>query len=277
MPTVEENRKEWGARHDWPESGDEWSAGWGGTANLWWGTLRPRLRAFLPTGHILEIAPGYGRVTQFLHPLCEALTVVDLNERCIGACRERFADVPHIRYHVNDGRSLKMVEDRAVDFAISFDSLVHADADVLEDYVRQLATKLKPDGVAFLHHSNAGSYLLPLEGFARRLHVTAIGEAISARVNRNWRAADMSLSQFQAICHRAGLRCVAQEKVDWNSKLPNDCFSTVTLPHSRWDRDPRLLGTLGFTREVRRIAALAALYAPETFASGSSAMPAKHC
>ena len=73
--------------------------------------------------------------------------VVDISERCIEACRQRFAAESHIAYHANDGRSLEMVADRSIDFVFSFDSLVHADADVIEDYLRQLGRKLTPNGV----------------------------------------------------------------------------------------------------------------------------------
>ena len=51
-----------------------------------------------------------------------------------------------------------MVADRSVDFAFSFDSLVHADAEVLDAYAAELARTLAPDGVAFIHHSNLGAY-----------------------------------------------------------------------------------------------------------------------
>ncbi len=274
MPTVAENRDEWGQRYHWSGSGDEWSAAWGGTEELWEGTLHPRLGAFLPADHILEIAPGFGRVTQFLHPRCRALTVVDLNQRCIDACRDRFAGVPHIRFHVNDGRSLAMVADESVDFAVSFDSLVHADADVVEDYVRQLAAKLTPQGVAFLHHSNAGSYLGPLQRVAGALKAGPLGAAAGRRVNRTWRAADMSSDRFARLCAAAGLRCVGQEVVNWHSKLPNDCFSTVTRPGSRWDREPRTWRNLGFMAEVRTVRARAELYGSGSFGPGErSASP----
>ena len=66
--------------------------------------------------------------------------------------------MPHISYHVNDGKSLAMVPDESVNFAFSFDSLVHADLDVLRAYLVELRNKLSPDGVAFLHHSNIGAY-----------------------------------------------------------------------------------------------------------------------
>lgn len=265
MPTVDQNRDEWGSRHDWSNSGDEWSLAWGGTEQLWWGTLYLRIRSFLPARHILEIAPGYGRITQFLHLLCDEITVVDLNEKCIDACKVRFADIPHLRYHVNDGKSLIMVPDESVDFAFSFDSLVHADADVIEAYVRQLAAKLTADGVAFLHHSNRGSHLLPINRIAGHLHVSGLAEAVSRRVNRNWRAEDMSLGLFRTICHQAGLRCVAQETVNWNSKLPNDCFSTITRAGSKWDRGCQTFRNTKFGQEIRRTKTLSSLYGSDRF------------
>lgn len=270
MPSIEENATEWGERYDWSRSGDDWSAGWGGTESLWWGTIHPRVRVFLPASHILEIAPGYGRVTQFLHQLCDRLTVVDLNEKCIDACRRRFSAIPHIECHVNDGRSLSMVPDESVDLALTFDSLVHADADVIESYLRQLATKLTPDGVAFIHHSNAGAFLLPLERLGRQLHAEGVSGTVSRRLNRNWRAGDMTLARFAAICEGVGVRCVGQETVNWHSRLLNDCFSTVTRPGSRWDRDRRISRNLRFMQEVRRVGALARLYGPEGFPSSPS-------
>ena len=260
MPTVYENTEEWGARYDWSQSGDDWSAPWGGTESLWWGTVHLRIRAFLPAAHILEIAPGYGRMTQFLHRYCERLTIIDLNEVCISACRKRFADVAHIDYHVNDGRSLAAVADESVDFAFSFDSLVHADADVIEGYVGQLAAKLTGDGVAFLHHSNAGSYLVPVKEAARRAGVDDVAGAVSRRLNRNWRAEDMSVDRFHQICRSAGLVCPSQEAVNWNSKLPNDCFSTLTRPGSKWDRTRQVTRNLGFMAEMRRLRAVSRLY-----------------
>jgi hypothetical protein len=31
MPDVEANRRQWAGDYAWPEGGDEWSAGWGGS------------------------------------------------------------------------------------------------------------------------------------------------------------------------------------------------------------------------------------------------------
>ena len=137
MGTISENKRLW-TDYDWQQQGDEWSAEWGTTEILWWGTIRPRIHAFVPTGTILEVAPGVGRCTQYLKDLCQHLTVVDLTDRCIEACKERFSSDSHITYHVNDGKSLEMIPDHSVDFVFSFDSLVHVEADVIEAYLSQM-------------------------------------------------------------------------------------------------------------------------------------------
>src|SRR5262245_22451424 len=74
MGTIAENKTLW-TDYDWQEQGDEWSAEWGTTEILWWGTIRPRINAFVPTGTIREIAPGVGRCTQYLKDLCQRLMV----------------------------------------------------------------------------------------------------------------------------------------------------------------------------------------------------------
>src|SRR4051794_4073729 len=146
MDSVGENLSVWTEGWDWSRQGDEWSTWWGGSDAMWHAALLPRMHAFVPTGNILEIAPGYGRWTQYLKNMADRLIVVDLAENCIDACKKRFSDATNIEYHVNDGRSLSMIPDASIDFAFSFDSLVHVGLDVVGSYIAQLASKLSPDG-----------------------------------------------------------------------------------------------------------------------------------
>ena len=157
MGDVAENRKVWNETCDWSRRGEEWSDWFGGTEAEWFGALLPRIHSHVPTGTILEIAPGYGR-TQYLKDLCDRLIVVDLAERCIFHCRERFADASNIEYHVNDGRSLEMVPDDSIDFAFSFDSLVHVQTDVLASYLQQLSQKLA--------RMESASFTIPMPGLS---------------------------------------------------------------------------------------------------------------
>jgi hypothetical protein len=255
MGDVADNLILWGSK-DWPDAGEEWSAWWGDTSAFWYGGILPRIHAFVPTGTILEIAPGYGRWTQYLRSLCDRLIVVDLAERCIDHCRRRFGEDGHIQYFVNDGRSLEMIEDRSVDFVFSFDSLVHAEVDVLESYLGQLSSKLTPNGVGFVHHSNIGRYRRTVR-LARSLPPWVTTRLVERGLLPDlvaWRAESVTAEMFSKLCEGAGLRCVAQEQVSWRRGFYLiDAFSVVTPVGSSWDRTPRLKRNPLFRLEAARM------------------------
>lgn len=223
---VEQNKRIWDVTYNWKTQGDEWSTAWGGVDKQWNGSILPRIDAFVPAPTILEIAPGFGRWTQFLKDLCEKLVVVDLSEKCIRHIKKRFDSCSHITYYVNDGYSLEMISDASIDFVFSFDSLVHAEDDVIESYVRQLATKLKDGGAGFIHHSNLGEYPTYYS------LVTKIPKGLST-LNRLgllqspcYRAPSMTAIKFERYVEEAGMQCISQEIVNWEGRRLIDTLST---------------------------------------------------
>jgi len=263
MPSLEENLSVWDGSYDWTAGGHEWSSSWGGPEAEWFGTLLPRIHPFIPVGTILEIAPGYGRWTHYLKDYCENLIVVDLAEKCIEACEKRFSSWSHITYHVNDGRSLEMIPDESIDFVFSFDSLIHAEADVLEAYVWQLAKKLKPNGIGFIHHSNLGMYSelvaltkqVPPES---RNALVEQGDLID--LDTAWHAQSMSAKFFEEYCDKAGMQCISQELINWFNRYLIGCFSVFTPKDSIWARRNSVVENIHFMDEVKRIKALSRLY-----------------
>jgi ubiquinone/menaquinone biosynthesis C-methylase UbiE len=245
MPTFTENLQVWNGWYDWPGEGDEWSAQFGGTESLWWFILYPRIHRFLPAATILEIAPGYGRWTQFLKAQCRSMIAVDISEKCIEHCKTRFASDNHIKYHVNDGTSLAAVRDDSIDFVFSFDSLVHAEKDVIEGYLIQLVKKLTPNGIGFFHHSNIGAYpkRLATVEFCKRLPQVIQQRLLTEKrvesllsINASaWRATSMSGELFRKYCEGAGLKCISQELISWTKgKCLIDCISVFARPESNW-------------------------------------------
>jgi ubiquinone/menaquinone biosynthesis C-methylase UbiE len=260
VPSVEANLQQWGRDYEWPNSGDEWSAMWGGADAQWHFTVRPRVRAFLPAASILEIAPGFGRWTNYLLPVCDRYVGVDLSSAAVEACRERFANVGHAEFHVNDGTSLGVVPDASVDFAFSFDSLVHVEADAIAGYVDELARVLKPDGVALIHHSN-------LAGCKPVGRVAALGLEVGQRLSGretigfdHWRASTMSAHRMEELARQAGLTCAGQEVLNWLGGRLIDCISLVTRPGSKWDRPNRVVENPYFTAEAASSACAAQVY-----------------
>ncbi|WP_024517826.1 class I SAM-dependent methyltransferase [Bradyrhizobium sp. Tv2a-2] len=107
----------------------------------------------------LELACGHGRNTEFLRRFAKSIDVIDVNQVCVDACRERFGsqrDGCSFRYRVTSGNQLP-VESSSISFGYSWDSMVHFDKLVVRDYVFEFARALKPGGSAFLHHSNYGT------------------------------------------------------------------------------------------------------------------------
>jgi SAM-dependent methyltransferase len=259
MPGIEQNQAVWTAGWDWSQRGEEWSRWWGGSEAMWFGALLPRIHPFVPAPTVLEIGPGYGRWTHYLKEQCDRLVVVDLAANCIEHCRRRFAQVSNIEYHVNDGRSLEMIPDCSIDFAFSFDSLVHAELDVVEEYLSQLAQKLTPHGVAYLHHSNAGSYRT-LTAVARRVPARLLRPLIDRGVLIDliaWRAESVTADAVARHCERVGLACVSQEKISWEfGAYLIDTLSTVTPLGSRWQRPRVVMRNPRFRSEAERMANL---------------------
>lgn len=199
--TVDQNRREWSA-YDWQSQGSEWSSSWGGDNPLWLAVIYPRIQAFMPCTSILEIGCGYGRFTSYLHSKCRNFVGIDLTPKCVDACCRRF---PYSTFHVGDGKLFPQVRDASINFAFSWDALVHCDLDVLDSYITELRRILIPNSSAFLHHSNA---------------------AVSRAINNGARAKTSHIDVAN-ICERLGMRVKFQEIVHWEGARDMDCFSLI--------------------------------------------------
>jgi hypothetical protein len=105
----------------------------------------------------------------------------------------------------NDGVSLEGAPEN-LDFVFSFDSLVHVEFDLLDEYVKQIIRKLSKTGAAFLHHSNFGALSPGTE-------------------NPHQRARSVSASRVaQSVIQNKGT-VISQELVNWGSMELNDCFT----------------------------------------------------
>ncbi len=260
MPTTEWNLVRWDQRYHWNDGGDIWSKAWGSVEMHWHATLLPRIHRYVPAESMLEIAPGYGRWTAFLKDLCSRLSLVDLSPKCIEACRKRFGESDDIAYHVNDGRSLEMIDDDSIDFAFSFDSLVHVELEVLESYLRELCSKLRKDGVGMFHHSNAGEYARYFKVLKRVPLPKSWLRLIGIGTRRHARALSVTAEGFDALCRAAGLRCLSQEIINWHGPLLLDCISIFVREDSSWPARCERVRNRHFMNEADSASRISALY-----------------
>lgn len=230
MPDLLWNATYWGKRYTWPDEGDEWSAAWGGSEPQWFGSLYPRLHRFLPTGRILEIAPGFGRWTRFLIPAARSYLGIDLSEKCVEACKARFSG-SSAEFVKNDGLSLEAAQNGDFDLIFSFDSLVHAEINVLEIYIPQIIAKLNKNGVAFIHHSNLGNF----------------GNSLGSVHDR---AQSVSRESVERLINQNGGKVLVQEIINWAETPPHDCLSMFCRVEDFPDMKPTHLYNTRFMEEA---------------------------
>jgi 2-polyprenyl-3-methyl-5-hydroxy-6-metoxy-1,4-benzoquinol methylase len=246
MPSININRRNW-ENYDWNKRGEEWSESWGSTEHLWYGTILPRINKLVPAPVILEIAPGGGRCTQYLLNLTEKLIVVDISEKCINTCKERFKFFSNIEYYVNDGKSLGMLQDNSIDFVFSWESMIHVESDALYSYFQYISQKLKPGGRGFIHHSNIGAYKNQKAG---KLLVT----------NHYWRAESVSAKLVRQFCHELGLTCISQEMVNWKERILNDCFTVIEKTATAPENITEIVENREFMNELNHLKLMYDLY-----------------
>jgi glycosyltransferase involved in cell wall biosynthesis/ubiquinone/menaquinone biosynthesis C-methylase UbiE len=182
----------WNNLSEWKRDGEEWSDIFGGTEKTWNEKIYPKIKDYLK-GEVLEIAPGHGRITEYLLKYTINLSIVDLNETCIDKCKERFTDKIR-KYSVNNGKNLNDFKNDSFDFVISWDSFVHMDRNVIQSYLNEIYRVLKPDGVGYIHHSSF------FDGSIKSFENT------SGRSN-------MNAELFKELLENSNLNLVSQENI----------------------------------------------------------------
>jgi SAM-dependent methyltransferase len=144
------NRDRW-ARWDWTGGGEEWNASPGWKQALVEHVLLP----WIPQDQVvLEIGPGAGRWSAVLHPRARSLILVDVTERPLALCRERFAVAHNVEYVLSSGNELSHIASSSVDAIWSFDVFVHVKPVDQAAYLAEVARVLTPGGVAVIHHAD---------------------------------------------------------------------------------------------------------------------------
>lgn len=176
LNTREANRLLWSG-YDWGAGGEEW-------------TLSPKWRqavihevmlANAPSNPVtLEIGPGGGRWSETLQKASKQLILVDVSERVLEVCAQRFDGADNVRYVHTDGRSLTGVADGEVDYVWSFDVFVHIAPVDQKSYVRELARVMRPGARGVIHHAGGGGTsghwrsAMTSSAFAKMLRATGL-------------------------------------------------------------------------------------------------------
>ena len=154
---VKINRLLWD-NYDWSRGGDEWTQDVkthrGIDPSQWKTSLinNMMLKYVKDDSTILEVGIGAGRWTEILQPLAKKLILVDISEKCIEICKNKFKNSSNVEYYLINGR-LNMIKDNSIDYVWSYDVFVHINPTDIEKYIEDFSLILKPGGYAIIHHS----------------------------------------------------------------------------------------------------------------------------
>lgn len=158
---------------------------------------------------VVELACGRGRhVSQYID-LADQILLVDILDKNILYCKERFGDYSKVQYYVNNGHDLEQLSSDSYSALFTYDAMVHFEMLDIFEYLKETKRILKTGGRALFHHSNnTEDYRITFS--------TGTG-------GRNY----MSRQLFAYLADRAGLEVLEQRVIGWYGKKGLDCLTLV--------------------------------------------------
>lgn len=211
---IETNLKWWNDDHRWDLDGDEWTGQaamcdvsypvW--KASLVDNLIRPYVN---PSAHVIEIAPGHGRWSEYIIPASGFVTLVDLSPNCLSFCRKRFSQYQNVDYYLTTGTSLPQYCHDHIDFIWSYNSFVHMAPVVIRAYMQGFSQVLRAGGLAIIHHAN----IHDLTPHVQNNH-PGLRSAVNAEMIRDF-AAEMNLTISSQLCY-------------WDNSKNSECHDLET-------------------------------------------------
>ena len=107
-----------------------------------------------PDATVMEIGPGGGRWTQFLIGARDVI-LVELNAQFFPYLRRRFRKQRRkLRFYETSGFELNGIEDGSVDFAFSFGTFVHIEAEGIDEYLGEITRVLRSGGTTTIQYAD---------------------------------------------------------------------------------------------------------------------------
>lgn len=193
------------AYYDFAES-ESWLEGF-------WKEDSPFYKMFqkLDLRNVVELACGRGRHVTRYGEMAGTVTLVDVLEKNITFCRERFKDKNNIFYYCNNGKDLSELRDNTYTSLFTYDAMVHFEMMDIASYLKEAHRVLKPGSYALFHHSNNTSD-----------YKASFSNAVGGR-------SYMSADIFAYLAYRNNFEIVEQKVIDWGVK-DLDCISLLKKP-----------------------------------------------
>ena len=167
-----------------------------------------RLFKELDLTNVVELACGRGRHVEKYMDKAENIILVDILDKNIDFCKERFSNANNIFYYVNNGFNLEKIPTETVSSLFSYDAMVHFEMMDIYEYLKDIYRILQNNGKALIHHSNySDDYKASFE---------------NAPNGRSF----MSKQLFAYLAYKVGFIVKEQIVIDWGVKNL-DCITLL--------------------------------------------------
>lgn len=198
-------------KNDWTES--DYYAQAEGWLSAFWGEQTSFSRAFasLDLTRVVDLACGRGRHTEQILSKAGFVTLIDVNETNIEACKKRFAQYNNVAFLVGSGSDLGEIPSASQTALFCYDAMVHFELEDVISYLRDTYRILRPGGRALFHYSNytgnpGGNY----------------------HDNPHWRNFG-SEAVFKHFAMRVGFKVLSSETFSWGSDAKPQQLDALTL------------------------------------------------
>ncbi len=158
--------------------------------------------------NVIELACGRGRHVKKYIDKATDVTLVDILDKNINICQERFHMYNNIHYYNNNGYNLKELSSDKYTALFSYDAMVHFEMMDIYEYLKDIYRVLIKGGKVLIHHSN----------YDRDYKVSFI----DGPYGRSY----MNASIFAYMAFRCGFRILEQKVIPWGIE-DLDCISLL--------------------------------------------------
>jgi SAM-dependent methyltransferase len=121
---------------------------------------------FVKPEHVaVDIGCGGGRWTRYLLG-CKTVYAVDYYEELLTEFRKTFARYKHVKPVKNNGTDFPGIAPQSVDYILSFGCFGHINQTLIDSYLGNIKTILKPGGNVVIHYSDKNKAMAQEPGFA---------------------------------------------------------------------------------------------------------------
>lgn len=179
--------------------------------DIFWGEQSDFLRLFkqLDLTNVIELACGRGRhVAQYIDK-AEAITLVDILDKNISICRERFRGYGKVNYCCNNGFNLEQLQSEKYTALFSYDAMVHFEMMDIYQYLKDIYRVCIEGGRVLIHHSNYSE------------------DYKASFLNSPHGRSYMTDSIFAYLAFRCGFKVLEQKTVSWGQVKDIDCITLL--------------------------------------------------